>query len=295
MEGMKVFNYNDTPITFDTAAATGTMINATEMAKPFKKTTKDWLRTQQSKDFISSLSAVRQICPTGLVQIIQGGNDKKAQGTWMHEDVALEFARWLSPAFAIWCNDRIKEILMGKSITMKPPMKNFIPGLFRPTLTMIGKYPVWTVSIDNTPLYKFNDILHSIKVYEGRKRDTYKERVYVYRLHDGSRKEPERYIYDSGLQVFLRKIRIKDARLEAFKDEYDRYLRNKTLNPVKAIKALQEKTPLEIEVKAGQQPLDFLKEQLKNESGIVFNLINSIANINDREERIALFELLKSK
>lgn len=29
----------------------------------------------------------------------------------MHEDVALEFARWLSPAFAIWCNDRIKELL----------------------------------------------------------------------------------------------------------------------------------------------------------------------------------------
>ena len=29
----------------------------------------------------------------------------------MHEDVALEFARWLSPKFAIWCNDRIKELL----------------------------------------------------------------------------------------------------------------------------------------------------------------------------------------
>lgn len=29
----------------------------------------------------------------------------------MHEDVAMEFARWLSPAFAIWCNDRIKELL----------------------------------------------------------------------------------------------------------------------------------------------------------------------------------------
>ncbi|MBD5256021.1 MAG: hypothetical protein HDS50_00100, partial [Bacteroides sp.] len=29
----------------------------------------------------------------------------------MHEDVALEFARWLSPAFAIWCNDRIKEVM----------------------------------------------------------------------------------------------------------------------------------------------------------------------------------------
>lgn len=29
----------------------------------------------------------------------------------MHEDVALEFARWLDPIFAIWCNDRIKELI----------------------------------------------------------------------------------------------------------------------------------------------------------------------------------------
>lgn len=29
----------------------------------------------------------------------------------MHEDAAIEFARWLSPAFAIWCNDRIKELM----------------------------------------------------------------------------------------------------------------------------------------------------------------------------------------
>jgi phage antirepressor YoqD-like protein len=29
----------------------------------------------------------------------------------MHEDVAIEFARWLSPSFAIWANDRIKELL----------------------------------------------------------------------------------------------------------------------------------------------------------------------------------------
>jgi len=33
------------------------------------------------------------------------------RGTWLHEDVALEYARWLSPAFAIWCNQRIKELL----------------------------------------------------------------------------------------------------------------------------------------------------------------------------------------
>lgn len=105
----QVFNYNGSPITFQIGEAT--MVNATEMAKPFGKVPKDWLRTSPSKEFISSLSAVRHICPTDLVQVKQGGNDRNAQGTWLHEDVALEFARWLSPAFAIWCNDRIKELL----------------------------------------------------------------------------------------------------------------------------------------------------------------------------------------
>lgn len=37
----------------------------------------------------------------------------------MHEDVALEFARWLSPAFAIWCNDRIKELLTTGVATVR--------------------------------------------------------------------------------------------------------------------------------------------------------------------------------
>lgn len=43
------------------------------------------------------------------------------QGTWVHEDVALEFARWLSPKFAIWCNDRIKELLTTGSVSLALP------------------------------------------------------------------------------------------------------------------------------------------------------------------------------
>lgn len=48
----------------------------------------------------------------GLVKIIQGGTSS-LQGTWFNDDITIEFARWLSPAFAIWCNDRIKEYLMN--------------------------------------------------------------------------------------------------------------------------------------------------------------------------------------
>ena len=36
----------------------------------------------------------------------------------MHEDVALEFARWLSPVFAIWCNDRCKELLLTGTVSI---------------------------------------------------------------------------------------------------------------------------------------------------------------------------------
>ena len=100
------FSYNGSPISFDKGETV--MINATEMAKPFGKRPVDWLQNQQSKDFIEALSEVRKSTLADLVKVAKGGNNA---GTWMHEDVALEFARWLSPAFAIWCNDRIKEML----------------------------------------------------------------------------------------------------------------------------------------------------------------------------------------
>lgn len=124
MSNLSVFQYSDAPISF--RKETGSLfVNATEMAKGFGKTTKDWLRTKQSEEFISSLSTVRQISPTGLVQIIQGGNPE-LQGTWMHEDVALEFARWLSPTFAIWCNDRIKELLQIGFTATQPTIEQLV-------------------------------------------------------------------------------------------------------------------------------------------------------------------------
>lgn len=111
MNVLTTFSYAGSKISF--AAESGVRVNATQMAKPFKKTPKDWLRTDAAKEFITTLSAVRQICLTELVVTLQGGIPQE-QGTWMHEDVALEFARWLSPKFAIWCNDRIKELLTAR-------------------------------------------------------------------------------------------------------------------------------------------------------------------------------------
>lgn len=117
MNDSKTFIYEGSPVTFQIGEAT--MVNATEMAKPFGKQPVFWLNNQYTKGFLKELAELRNLSSADLVRVIKGGNDKNAQGTWMHEDVALEFARWLSPQFAIWCNDRIKE-LMKYGVTATP-------------------------------------------------------------------------------------------------------------------------------------------------------------------------------
>ena len=103
---LQVYSYEGSNITF--SQGENVMVNATQMAKPFGKEAKHWLNNQQTKDFLQELTKVRNLTLADLVQVKKGGANP---GTWMHEDVALEFARWLSPKFAIWCNDRIKELL----------------------------------------------------------------------------------------------------------------------------------------------------------------------------------------
>lgn len=111
----KVFDYKGANVTF--ASKDGlVMVNATEMAKRFGKQPSDWTRQKSSKAFMTALMSARGIPrPTDLVRVTNGNNGS----TWMHEDVAIEFARWLSPEFAIWCNDRVKE-LMKYGITATP-------------------------------------------------------------------------------------------------------------------------------------------------------------------------------
>lgn len=114
----QIFQYNGSPISFQ--KGNSVMINATEMAKPFGKNAGHWMRNQSTQEFINELAALRNCKGSDLVQIENG------IGCWMHEDVAMEFARWLSPAFAIWCNDRIKELLTIGITATQPTLEQMI-------------------------------------------------------------------------------------------------------------------------------------------------------------------------
>ena len=115
------FSYKGSNISF--ANGKNVMVNATEMAKSFDKRPVDWLQNQSTIAFLNELSKVRKSTLTDLVQVTKGGNNP---GTWMHEDVALEFARWLSPAFAIWCNDRIKELMKYGMTATQPTLDEMV-------------------------------------------------------------------------------------------------------------------------------------------------------------------------
>lgn len=123
------FNYQGKQIDFKDQKGS-VMLNATQMGKAFGKKPKDWLRLQSTDEFLNVLKNSREADVPNelfneadeLVQVIRGG---KNQGTWMQEDVALEFSRWLSPSFAIWTNKHIKELLLKGSTAIVKETKGY--------------------------------------------------------------------------------------------------------------------------------------------------------------------------
>jgi hypothetical protein len=89
--------------------------NLTQMAKPFGKLPKDWLKTEETKRYLDALSKRRKILLTDLVKVKNGGSPNE-HGTWAYDhNVAVEFARWLDPAFAISVNELFWDLFTGKA------------------------------------------------------------------------------------------------------------------------------------------------------------------------------------
>ena len=95
------------------------MVNATQMAKTFGKKPDDWIRTQQAKELTKTLTA-SLICELKDLQVVKNGGLNR--GTWLHEELALIFAQWLSPEFYLACNRKLKELLTKQALIL--PAKN---------------------------------------------------------------------------------------------------------------------------------------------------------------------------
>lgn len=122
---VSVLNFGNTPVSFRQDG----FLNATAIASHFGKLPKDYLKSEQTQQYISALAenlSVRRKILTEANQIVivkRGGSE---QGTWLHPKLAIHFARWLNPKFAVWCDEQIEILLNGKisdgikTVTPKP-------------------------------------------------------------------------------------------------------------------------------------------------------------------------------
>jgi hypothetical protein len=85
--------WNGTPIARRT---TDDYVNATAMAKASGKQWSDYSRADRTTTYIEALSRNSRIPVTSLYKTRPG------EGTWIHPRLAVDFARWISPDFAVW-------------------------------------------------------------------------------------------------------------------------------------------------------------------------------------------------
>lgn len=93
-------------------------INMTQMAKPFGKAKQpsNWLKTDESKDYIKAVSVITKVGTADLVEVRQGGSPDK-QGTWCNDyRIALRFAQWLDPSFAVTLDDVLIRMMFGDAV-----------------------------------------------------------------------------------------------------------------------------------------------------------------------------------
>lgn len=107
-------------------------ISATQLAKAYfqatgnRKDPSNWLANKRTKESIAYLATVTGIPVTELVIVNQGNFTKEEQGTWVHPDLSVNFAVWLSVELEFVVFGWVKDWLKGE---LNPQVKAIAPEL----------------------------------------------------------------------------------------------------------------------------------------------------------------------
>lgn len=92
------------------------MLSLTDMWKaagqPETKRPAEWLRQDATKEFIEIVAASNM--GQNHISTRRGNNG----GTFAHWQIALAYAKYLSPEFHMWCNQVVRERMEGKSVSV---------------------------------------------------------------------------------------------------------------------------------------------------------------------------------
>lgn len=93
-------------------------LNASAIAAHFGKRVPDFIKTEQNQEYIAALAehlskTLKIVFDKNQLVIVKKGSPANGGGTWLHPKLAIHFARWLDPRFAVWCDEQIEHILSG--------------------------------------------------------------------------------------------------------------------------------------------------------------------------------------
>jgi hypothetical protein len=133
-------------------------INATAVAKQFNKSPKDYLKSKRTQEYIESIRGIL-LLEYNQVVIVKNGSVENGGGTWLHPKLAIDFARWLSSDFAVWCDLQIEKILYSN--TEFDMFSEFIKPITKPITTedFEWRYHVITQVFNNLKKAKVDFVL----------------------------------------------------------------------------------------------------------------------------------------
>lgn len=114
---IQTFQYEGSPIQFEEVNGVIMMANATLMAAAFNKKPGDIFKTITWQEFETALCVDSNLRFEDIRTVKNGQNG----GSWIHQELVVEFARRLNPKFSLWCNRKIAELLRtGRTEIAKP-------------------------------------------------------------------------------------------------------------------------------------------------------------------------------
>lgn len=106
----------------------GAYCNLNDIAKPFsKKRVDNWMRLKSTTELLKAFSSDPSYGGSSAILKFSGNlsassdlrkhlelfgiKDLGKGGTWGHPDIAIQFAQWCSPGFALWVSRQIRYLL----------------------------------------------------------------------------------------------------------------------------------------------------------------------------------------
>ena len=127
-DGYESRDWQGTPIQ---RRASDGWVNATAMCQAGGKRWNNYERGERTQEYIAALQqalaaetpcaaavALNRATLPSVIEVIRGGRPE-LQGTWIHPRLAVDLARWISPAFAVWMDGWFLESMQQPA---RPPL-----------------------------------------------------------------------------------------------------------------------------------------------------------------------------